>query len=140
MQELKDIKNIAGYIDHTCLKPNAVKDDIKRLCREAKEYHFYSVCINPIYVQFAADLIRNTQVKICTVVGFPTGCHPSEVKVFETEKVLDAGAQEIDMVIQVGSLIEGDNQAVFDDILSVTEICHKRDAITKVIIETAFLS
>lgn len=136
----QEIKNIAKYIDHTNLKAQAVKSDIKRLCSEAKEYHFHSVCIHPLYVEFASDLLRNTRVAICSVVGFPTGCHTSPVKAFETETMLDAGAHEVDMVIQVGRLLNGEYQAVLDDITSVTEICHKKNAIIKVIIETAYLS
>jgi len=140
LQSHYTIKNIAKYIDHTFLKSNAVKNDIINLCKEAEKYGFHSVCISPVYVEYASDLLRNTGVKICTVVGFPSGSHRPEVKAFEAEKAIESGAVEIDMVIQVGSLIDGNNEAVLKDMVSVTEICHKRNALIKVIIETAFLS
>jgi len=136
----KNVSNIAGYIDHTLLKPNAVENDIKKLCLEAKKYNFHSVCISPVYIELASDLLKDSKVKICSVIGFPAGHHKTEIKLYETEHALNTGAVELDMVIQIGYLIDGNYNAVFNDIESVTRMCHQRSALIKVIIETAYLS
>jgi len=134
------IQKIAGYIDHTNLKPNAIENDIKKLCIEAKKYDFHSVCVSPVYIELASESLKDTNIKICSVVGFPAGHHRTEVKVCEAEKALDAGATELDMVIQIGYLIDSNLKAVINDIESVARICHHRSALIKVIIETAYLS
>ena len=132
--------SLARMIDHTLLKPDATQDKIAQLCFEARKYHFASVCINPTNVKLCAELLRGSDVKVCTVVGFPLGATPTEVKVFETENALKEGATEIDMVINIGGLKSGDNQLVARDILGVVEASHKGGALTKVIIEAALLT
>ncbi len=138
----KEIKNtqIARMIDHTLLKPEATPDDVKQLCTEAKEYNFASVCINPSYVKLSADLLHDTDVKVCTVIGFPLGATTTEVKRWETEQAIQNGAQEIDMVIHIGKLKAGDYDYVFNDINQVVLAAKKHDAVCKVIIETALLT
>jgi len=132
--------NIARLIDHTLLKPEASRDDIRRLCAEALKYGFASVCVNPWYVSLAAELLRGSEVRVCTVVGFPLGATLPQVKVFETEQVLELGAQEIDMVINVGALRSGEDDAVESDIRGVVEASHRGRAICKVILEAALLT
>ena len=132
--------SLARMIDHTLLKPDATQDKIAQLCFEARKYHFASVCINPTNVKLCAELLKGSDVKVCTVVGFPLGATPTEVKVFETENALKEGATEIDMVINIGGLKSGDNQLVARDILGVVEASHKGGALTKVIIEAALLT
>ena len=105
-------ENLAGFIDHTLLKPDATADKIAQLCFEARKYHFASVCVNPTNVKLCADLLRNSDVKVCTVIGFPLGATSSEVKAFETKNALENGATEIDMVINIGALKAGDNELV----------------------------
>lgn len=133
---------ISKYIDHTILKPEATIEDIKKLCEEAKEYSFASVCINPIFVKAAAYELKNSNVKVCTVVGFPLGATPTEVKAFEATKAVEEGAEEIDMVIAVGKLKSGDVDYVEKDIKAVVEATKKanQNAIVKVIIECCLLS
>lgn len=136
----KKKRNIAGYIDHTLLKPDTTRSDLIKICKEAIEYNFYSVCIFPVFVEFIHNFLKFSDVKVCTVTGFPTGAHLTEVKVLEAKTALNNGADEIDMVIHTGSLIEGDNDLVFQDILKVADVCHENDGLLKVIIETAYLS
>jgi deoxyribose-phosphate aldolase len=131
-------EQLAGMIDHTLLKPTATKKDIMRLCREAKKYRFAAVCVNPTYVSLAAKLLKNTDVKVCTVIGFPLGATTTEVKAFETENAIKNGAQEVDMVINIGMLKSGNYGFVKRDIEAVVKAAG--DAITKVIIETCYLS
>lgn len=131
---------LARMIDHTLLKPDATQDKIAQLCFEARKYHFASVCVNPTNVRICADLLKGTDVKVCTVVGFPLGATPTEVKVFETMNALKDGATEIDMVINIGALKSGDTELVAKDIRGVVEASHKAGALTKVIIETALLT
>lgn len=131
---------IAKYIDHTLLKPEATRTEIRKLCEEAAEYGFASVCVNPCWVRFCSDILRGTGVFVCTVVGFPLGANKSETKRFEAEKALDDGATELDMVINIGALCSGMLEYVFDDIKAVVETAQKRNGIVKVIIETALLS
>lgn len=131
---------VSGKIDHTLLKPDASRDDIRRICEEAKKYCFASVCINPWYVPLAAELLRGTPVKVCTVVGFPLGATLPHVKIFEAEQAIKLGAQEIDMVINVGALKSGQDEVVESDVRGVVEACHRGGAICKVILETALLT
>lgn len=130
--------DIAGYIDHTCLKQDATPADIEKLCFEAWEYGFASVCVNPVYVPFAKDLLDGSGVKVCTVIGFPLGANSTDTKVAETEKAYADGADEFDMVISVGKLKSGDHDYVRKDISAVVEAAKGKTV--KVIIETAFLT
>jgi len=132
--------SLAGMIDHTLLKPDVTSDKIAQLCFEARKYHFASVCVNPTHVKLCADLLRGSDVKVCTVIGFPLGATSAEVKAFETKNALDNGATEIDMVINIGALKAGENELVAKDIRGVVETSHKAGALTKVIIETALLT
>ena len=131
---------IARLIDHTLLKPDATQIEIAKLCAEAVQYHFASVCVNPWNVAQAAEILRGSDVKVCTVVGFPLGATLPEVKVFEAQKSMERGAQEIDMVINIGALISGRGGAVEADIHAVVTASHHGGAICKVIIETCLLS
>ena len=115
--------NYAKYIDHTLLAMNATKDQITKLCEEAKQYHFYSVCVNSGYVPLVASLLKGSDVKVCSVVGFPLGAMLTSAKAFETEMAVKAGAQEIDMVINVGWLKSNDWDAVKQDIEAVFNAC-----------------
>lgn len=130
--------NLAKYIDHTILKPSAVKADIELLCKEAKEYGFASVCVNPCWVPLCAMLLEGADVKVCTVVGFPLGANMSAVKAFEADLAVKQGAREIDMVINIGALKSGMLDAVRDDIRAVRDAC--KGQILKVIIETSYLT
>ncbi len=131
---------VAHLIDHTLLKPEATPQEITQLCHEAMLYNFASVCLNPTHVKLAAQLLQGSAVKVCTVVGFPLGATPTEVKVFETQQALNDGAQEIDMVINIGSLKGKDDALVGRDIAEVVRAAHARGALVKVIIETALLT
>ena len=132
--------SVAKLIDHTLLKPDATADQIAQLCFEARKYGFASVCINPSYVKLCADLLKGTDVKVCTVIGFPLGATAPEVKSFETQTALDDGATEIDMVINIGALKAKDLELVLQDIQGVVNTAHAANALTKVIIETALLT
>jgi deoxyribose-phosphate aldolase len=131
--------NIAALIDHTILKPEATRNDVIKICREAREYRFASVCVNPYWVPLVKAELSGSPVKVCTVVGFPLGATSTEAKVAETAAALRAGAQEIDMVINVGALRSGDTDAVKSDIQAVVRVSHEAGAIVKVILETALL-
>lgn len=131
--------NIASYIDHTLLKPEATKEQIVKLCQEAAEYKFASVCVNPAWVSVSAKELSDSPVKVCTVIGFPLGASTSETKAFETADAIAKGAEEIDMVINIGALKSGDEELVKNDIKSVVESA-KGKAIVKVIIETCLLT
>jgi len=131
-------QDIATFIDHTLLKPNAKEEEITQLCNEAREFGFAAICINPSYVPLAASLLANTPVKICTVVGFPLGSMTTEAKAFETRDAVAKGADEIDVVINVGKLKSGDYQYVVEDIKGVVKAAQHR--IVKVIIEAAMLT
>jgi len=133
-------KSVAKYIDHTLLKPEATVEQIKQLCKEAAEFGFASVCVNPTYVKLCASLLRGTDVKVCTVVGFPLGTHVSDIKALETRRAVRDGAREIDMVINIGALKSGDDDLVYRDIKAVTDACVDGRAICKVIIECALLN
>lgn len=129
----------AKIIDHTLLKTDAQKKDLDKLLLEAKKYNFMSVCVSPIWVKYAAEQLKDTNVKVCTVIGFPQGATPTEVKVFETKNAIENGATEVDMVIPVGVLKDKDYIAVENDIRAVVEAA-KSKALTKVIIETCLLT
>ncbi|MGI6224623.1 MAG: deoxyribose-phosphate aldolase [Peptococcales bacterium] len=133
---------IAKYIDHTLLKPEANEKDIIQLCREAKDYQFYAVCVNPCYVNLAAKLLTGTAVKIATVIGFPLGANIKEVKAFEAEQAFKAGAQEVDMVINIGALKSGNFEVVKEDIQVVVDVAKDQvpKKVVKVIIETGLLN
>jgi len=130
----------AGLIDHTLLKPEASRKEIKKLCEEAARFGFASVCINPWNVPLAAELLRGTNVKVCTVVGFPLGATLPQVKIHEAEEAIKLGAQEIDMVINIGALKSGLDDLVESDIRGVVEASHRGGAICKVIFETVLLN
>lgn len=129
----------AKMIDHTLLKTDAQKKDLDKLLLEAKKYNFMSVCVSPIWVKYAAEQLKDTNVKVCTVIGFPQGATSTEVKVFETKNAIENGATEVDMVIPVGVLKDKDYIAVENDIRAVVEAA-KSKALTKVIIETCLLT
>lgn len=130
--------NLSKYIDHTLLKPEATKLEITKLCKEAKEHEFFSVCINPTYVNFAKEELKDTDVKVATVIGFPLGSTTREVKAFEAENAIKNGADELDMVINVGALKDKDYELVKEDIEAVVNVA-KGKALVKVIIETCLL-
>jgi len=131
---------IARMIDHTLLKPDATQQEIAQLCFEARKYSFASVCVNPTWVSLCAELLKGSDVKVCTVIGFPLGATSSETKAFETETAIKQGATEIDMVINVGALKARDLETVAKDIHGVVKAAHSRGAIVKVIIETVLLT
>src|SRR5213083_1428835 len=130
----------ASLIDHTLLKPEAAEADIKKLCDEAAQFGFASVCVNPSWVKTAAEFLRGTGVPVCTVIGFPLGATLSDVKAYEARRAIFDGAREVDMVINVGALKSGDDCLVEHDIRSVAQVAHEYEAICKVIIETALLT
>ena len=127
-------------IDHTLLKPDATRMDIEALCREAAEYKFASVCVNPTWVALCATLLRSSGVKVCSVVGFPLGATTADTKHYETRRAIFDGAREIDMVINIGALKSGDLRLVERDIESVTAPCRESTVLSKVIIEAALLT
>lgn len=131
---------IAAYIDHTLLKPAATVDQITKLCDEAKEYGFASVCVNPCFVRLCVKRLAGTDVQVCTVVGFPLGANVSKVKAREARRAIRDGATEIDMVINVGALKSGDDEAVYRDIRSVVRVCQQAGALCKCILETCLLT
>ncbi|MFQ5501509.1 MAG: deoxyribose-phosphate aldolase [Phycisphaerae bacterium] len=133
-------RDVAGSIDHTLLKPEATAEQIEQLCKEALEYGFASVCINPSYVKLATNLLKRSPVAVCTVVGFPLGTHVPEIKAMEARRAIREGAREIDMVINIGALKGGDDDLVFRDIKAVVDACLDGRAICKVIIECALLT
>jgi deoxyribose-phosphate aldolase len=131
---------VAAMIDHTLLKPDATRQDIETLCREAAEYGFATVCVNPTWVALCAGLLRDSRVKVCSVVGFPLGATTADTKHFETRRAIFDGACEIDMVINIGALKSGDLRTVERDIEAVTIPCREARALSKVIIEAVLLS
>ncbi|KXK02955.1 MAG: deoxyribose-phosphate aldolase [Acidobacteria bacterium OLB17] len=130
----------ASLIDHTLLKPEASLADIKKLCREAAEFGFASVCVNPSYVKDAVEFLDGTGVPVCTVIGFPLGATLPDVKAYEARRAIFNGAREVDMVINVGALKSGDDCLVEDDIREVVRAAHEHHVLCKVIIETALLT
>lgn len=133
-------RDMAQFIDHTLLKPEACREDIRKLCSEALEHRFASVCVNPIWVKEAARILCGSGVEVCTVIGFPFGATPTDVKVYEARRCIFNGATEIDMVLQIGNLKSGDYDQVEEDIYQVANACHQEGALLKVIIETALLT
>ena len=131
---------VAGLIDHTLLKPDASRTDIEKLCREAAEFHFATVCVNPVWAALAAARLRGTGVGVCSVVGFPLGATTADVKQYETRRAIYDGATEIDMVINVGALKSGDLRTVERDIEAVVDPCRQCGVVSKVIIEAALLT
>ncbi|MBL4937961.1 deoxyribose-phosphate aldolase [Clostridium sp. YIM B02515] len=132
-------EQLAKMIDHTILKPEATEEQVRRVCEEALKYNFASVCINPCHVELTAGLLKGSDVKVCTVIGFPLGANTSTVKAFETSEAIKEGAQEVDMVINIGKLKSKDYDYVREDIKAVVEAA-KGKALTKVIIETCLLT
>ena len=133
-------KDIAKLIDHTLLKADATQDQIAQLCYEARKFGFAAVCVNPTHVKLCTQLLQGSQVHVCTVVGFPLGATPPEVKAYETQQAIDDGATEVDMVINIGALKSKDYALVERDIATVARACHAGGAILKVIIEAALLT
>lgn len=129
---------INKYIDHTNLKPFATKEDILKLCKEADEYNFASVCVNPYYVKYASELLKDSETKVCTVIGFPLGQNATEIKVQETIQALTDGCDEFDMVINVGALKDGMNDYVLSEIKQIISAANGKTV--KVIIETGLLT
>lgn len=132
--------DLATYIDHTLLKPEATASQVKDLCAEAIQYRFAAVCINPAYVPLARGLLYNSTVSICTVVGFPLGANLPSYKAYETLACLEAGATEIDMVLNIGAMKGGAYGQVYNEIQAVAQVCHNQNALVKVILETALLT
>lgn len=126
------------YIDHTLLKPEATQDQIEKLCQEAKQYDFSSVCVNPYWVPFCKEELKDSDVKVCTVIGFPLGATSSASKAFETAHAIEQGADEVDMVMNIGELLAGHDQAVQKDIEAVVQAAQGK--IVKVILETCLLN
>lgn len=131
-------QNIANMIDHTVLKAFSSKEDVVKICKEAKEHGFFSVCINPTHIELAKKELEGSSVKVCTVIGFPLGANTSEVKAFETKDAIKKGADEVDMVINIGALKDKNYDLVYNDIKSVVDASNK-EALVKVIIETCYL-
>jgi deoxyribose-phosphate aldolase len=132
--------DIARFIDHTLLKPDATQAQIAQLCHEARQYHFAAVCVNPTHIKLCADLLKGSDVAVCTVVGFPLGATPPEVKAYEAQQAIEDGATEVDMVINIGALKGEEYELVERDIAMVTRTCHNNGALCKVIIEAALLT
>lgn len=132
-------QNIANIIDHTVLKAFSSKEDVIKVCDEAKEYGFFSVCINPTHIELAKKELEGSNVKVCTVIGFPLGANTSEVKAFETKDAIAKGAHEVDMVINIGALKDKNYDLVYNDIKAVVDAANK-EALVKVIIETCYLT
>jgi deoxyribose-phosphate aldolase len=130
---------LASLIDHTLLKPDAAREDIERLCREAAQFCFASVCVNPSWVPVCRELLHGSGVKVCTVIGFPFGTHLPDVKAFEARRAVEQGAEEVDMVINIGALKSKDYATVEKDIAGVVQAVG-RDTVVKVILETAMLT
>lgn len=136
---MKMAEKLNHYIDHTLLKPEATENQIKTLCDEAMDYHFMSVCVNPTWVKKAAAFLTGSDVRVCTVIGFPLGANTPELKAFEARNAIQNGATEVDMVINIGALKGGDDELVERDIRGVVEAAEDK-ALTKVIIETSLLT
>ncbi|HEY7697970.1 MAG TPA: deoxyribose-phosphate aldolase [Vicinamibacteria bacterium] len=131
---------LASLIDHTLLKPEATEEQIRKLCSEAAEFHFATVCIQPTWVRLATGLLSGTGVSVCTVAGFPLGANTQDVKAYEARRAVFDGAAEVDMVINIGALKSRDYRTVEEDVRGVVRACHEGGALTKVILETALLT
>ena len=123
------MSEIAKYIDHTALKADTTTDSIKKLCKEALENNFASVCVNPCHVSLCHELLKNSKIDVCTVIGFPLGANTSSVKAFETEDAIKNGATEVDMVINIGALKDGNTPIVKDDIFAVVNAAKGKDLV-----------
>lgn len=132
--------DVAALIDHTALKPDTTSEQIRQLCAEAKQYKFASVCVNLTWLELCHQLLGDSAVKRCVVVGFPLGATLPSAKAYETAEALQRGAQEVDMVLNIGRLKDGDYASVYQDINAVVEVAHAEDALVKVIIETFLLT
>jgi deoxyribose-phosphate aldolase len=130
---------LASLIDHTLLKPEATRDQVEQLCREAGQFCFASVCVNPVWVPLCAEILRGSGVKVCTVIGFPSGAHSPDVKAYETRRAVEQGAEEVDMVINIGALKSKDYALVENDIRGVVQAAG-RETVVKVILETSLLT
>jgi len=133
-------EEIAGMIDHTLLKPDATAEQVEQLCKEARENKFFSVCVNPVHVALVSEQLKGSGVKTCSVIGFPLGALTTEQKVSETRSVIEAGAEEVDIVLNNGAVKAGDDETVRADVAAVAEACHAGGAILKVILETGLLT
>lgn len=133
-------RELARHIDHTLLKPEATREEIRRLCEEALTYGFAAVVVNPYWVGEVARRLQGSAVKPCTVVGFPLGATPTDVKAYEARRAIFDGAREIDMVMNIGALKSGEDDVVERDLRAVVQLCHEHDVLCKVIIETALLT
>lgn len=131
-------RELARMMDHTILKAVATPEDVKKICEEALEIHAASVCVNPFHVPLVKELLTGSDVKVCTVIGFPLGANTSDVKAYETQDAIAKGAEEIDMVINVGALLAGDTETVYNDIKAVVDAA--KGTLVKVIIETCYLN
>ena len=138
--QLRSWQQVAGSIDHTLFKPESTREQIIKLCEEAAHFGFAAVCVNPFWVSLVASIVHGTPVKVATTIGFPLGASPATVKRFEAEEAVRSGAQELDMVMNIGALKSGDRNMVQTDIAAVAEIAHDHGAIVKVILETPLLS
>lgn len=134
------LQELAATIDHTLLKPEATRADIVRLCREAREYSFAAVCVNPVWVEEAARHLEGSSVMVATVIGFPLGASTTAAKVFEARDALQAGARELDMVVALGLLKGGEDQNAQEDVAAVVEVARAHRAAVKVILETGLLT
>ncbi|MGP9605734.1 deoxyribose-phosphate aldolase [Arthrobacter sp. MYb224] len=139
MSELS-ARDIAGFIDHTLLAPNASREQIVTICEEAKKYEFKSVCVNPLWVSTVSRELSGSNVLTCSVIGFPLGTSTTDTKVFETRTAVADGANEIDMVIDVAAALRGDGDALVNEIFAIAQAAHEGGAILKVIIETCLLT
>ena len=128
-----------NYIDHTLLKADATEKDIKKLCKEAKEYEFFSVCVNPCFVKYAKKCLKGSNVKVCTVIGFPLGASTSKTKLFEAKRAIVEGVDEIDVVINIGKFKEKKYAYVGKELAKIVDLCNKK-VLVKVIIETCYLT
>ncbi|MBS1536172.1 MAG: deoxyribose-phosphate aldolase [Bacteroidetes bacterium] len=134
------IEQLASAIDHTILKPDATTSMIETVCNEAIAYGFASVCINPCFVDFVSTLLKGTNVKVCTVIGFPLGATTTRIKVLEASNAITNGAEELDIVLSIGSLVSGEISAVVDDLSTILSVAAVKKVTTKVIIETCLLN
>jgi deoxyribose-phosphate aldolase len=137
---IRNWQTVAGVIDHTLLKSEATADQIVRLCEEAACFNFAAICVNPWWIGLAVSVLHGTPVKVATTIGFPLGANHTTVKRFEASEAVRLGANELDMVMNIGALKSGDRQAVLNDIVAVVEVAHGSGAIVKVILETPLLT
>lgn len=137
---MTDVQRLARAIDHTLLKPDATAAMIEKLCEEALLYGFATVCVNPFYVELASAILRDSPVKVCTVIGFPLGASTTRIKVLEASNAIVNGAKELDIVLSIGSLVAGDYKAVVEDLSTVVSVAAAKKVVSKVIIETCLLN